>query len=45
VVIYCDIISPSFFLKAPDNFILEDQGEVLRGRWISAISGNVFVKQ
>src|SRR5919106_5341645 len=29
VVIYCEIISATFFLKAPDNFILEDQGEVL----------------
>jgi hypothetical protein len=46
VVIYCDIISASFFFKAPDNFILEDQGEVLKGRWISDISANVeFAKQ
>src|ERR671919_1220050 len=40
VVIYCEIISASFF-KAPDNFILEDRGEVLEGRWISDISANV----
>ena len=46
VVIYCEIISASFFFKAPDNFILEDQGEVLKGRWISDISANVeFAKQ
>jgi hypothetical protein len=45
IVIYCDVISTSLFWQ-PDNFILEDQGEVLRGRWISDISGNVvFVKQ
>jgi hypothetical protein len=45
VVIYCDIVSGGFF-KAPDNFILEDQGEVLKGRWISDISANVvFLKQ
>jgi predicted small lipoprotein YifL len=45
VVIYCEIVSAGFF-KAPDNFILEDQGEVLRGRWISDISANVvFAKQ
>jgi hypothetical protein len=45
VVIYCEIISGGFF-KAPDNFILEDRGEVLRGRWISDISANVlFAKQ
>jgi hypothetical protein len=46
VVIYCDIISASFLLKASDNFILEDQGEVLRGRWVSDISAKVvFTKQ
>ena len=46
IVIYCEIISASFFFGSPDNFILEDQGEVLKGRWISDISGNVvFVKQ
>jgi hypothetical protein len=45
VVIYCEIVSGGFF-KAPDNFILEDRGEVLRGRWISDISANVvFAKQ
>jgi predicted small lipoprotein YifL len=45
VVIDCEIISASFF-KAPDNFILEDQGEVLKGRWISDISAYVeFTKQ
>jgi hypothetical protein len=45
VVIYCEMVSGGFF-KAPDNFILEDQGEVLRGRWISDISANVlFAKQ
>jgi hypothetical protein len=40
VVIYCDIDSANFF-KAPDNFILEDQGELLTGRWISDISAYV----
>ena len=45
VVIYCEIVSEGFF-KAPDNFILEDRGEVLEGRWISDISANVlFAKQ
>ena len=45
VVVYCEIISASFF-KAPDNFILEDQGEVLKGRWVSDISGKVvFFRQ
>jgi hypothetical protein len=45
VVIYCEIVSASFF-RAPDNFILEDRGEVLRGRWVSDISGNVvFARQ
>jgi hypothetical protein len=45
IVIYCEVISTSFFWH-PDNFILEDQGSVLTGRWISDISGNVaFVKQ
>ena len=45
VVIYCEVISTSLFWH-PDNFVLEDQGEVLKGRWISDISGNVvFVKQ
>jgi hypothetical protein len=45
IVIYCDVISTSFFWQ-PDNFILEDQGEVLRGRWISGISANVvFARQ
>ena len=41
VVIYCEIISASFFFKAPDNFILEEQGEVLKGRWISDISATL----
>jgi hypothetical protein len=46
VVVYCEIISASFFFGPPDNFILDDQGSVLKGRWISDISGNVvFVKQ
>jgi hypothetical protein len=46
VVIYCDIISAGFFFGGPANFILEDQGELLKGRWMSDISGNVvFVKQ
>jgi hypothetical protein len=45
VVIYCEILSGGFF-KAPDNFILEDRGEVLEGRWISDTSANVlFAKQ
>src|SRR5918995_321396 len=39
IVIYCEVISTSFFWH-PDNFILEDQGEVLKGHWISGISGN-----
>jgi hypothetical protein len=30
IVIYCDVISTSFFWH-PDNFILEDQDEVLKG--------------
>lgn len=38
-VIYCEIISTSFFFGGPDNFVLEDQGEVLKGRWMSDISG------
>jgi hypothetical protein len=46
IVVYCEIMFASFFLKPPDNFILEDHGEVLRGRWISDISTNVvFTKQ
>jgi predicted small lipoprotein YifL len=46
VVVYCEIISASFFFGPPSNFILDDQGSVLKGRWISDISGNViFVKQ
>jgi hypothetical protein len=46
VVVICEIISASFFFKAPDNLILEGQGEVLKGRWISDISANVvFLKQ
>jgi len=46
IVIYCEIIHASFFFGSPDNFILEDQGEVLKGRWISDISANVvFSKQ
>jgi hypothetical protein len=46
VVIYCDIISASVFFGAPSNFILEDQGDVLRGRWISDTTANVvFLKQ
>ena len=45
VVVYCGVVSASVF-KAPDNFILEHQGEVLRGRWISDIAANVvFAKQ
>ena len=41
-----DSASTSFFFGGPDNFVLEDQGEVLKGRWISDISANVvFVKQ
>ena len=39
-------LQPSSFFKPPDNFILDDQGEVLRGRWISDNSANVvFAKQ
>jgi hypothetical protein len=45
VVIYCEVMFGDFF-KAPDNFILEDRGDVLEGRWISDISANVlFSKQ
>ena len=45
VVISCEVISSSFFWH-PDNFILEDQGDVLKGQWISDITGNVvFTKQ
>lgn len=45
IVIYCEVISTSFFWH-PDNFILEDQGTILKGRWISDISGTVvFVSQ
>jgi hypothetical protein len=45
VVIYCEVIVTSFFWH-PDNFVLEDQGEVLKGRWVSDKSGNVvFLKQ
>jgi hypothetical protein len=45
VVIYCNINSASAF-KAPDNFILDDRGDVLEGRWISDISTHVeFTKQ
>ena len=45
IVIYCEVVATSFVWH-PDNFILEDQDEVLKGRWISDISGNVvFVKQ
>jgi len=46
VVIYCEVVEASQFFWTPDNFILEDQDEVLEGRWISNTSGNVvFVKQ
>ena len=46
VVIYCEVVEASLFFWTPDNFILEDQGEVLEGRWISNTSGNVvFTKQ
>jgi hypothetical protein len=46
VVIYCEILEASQFFWIPDNFILEDQGQVLKGQWISNTSGNVvFVKQ
>ena len=46
VVIYCEVVEASQFFWTPDNFILEDQGEVLEGRWISNTPGNVaFVKQ
>jgi hypothetical protein len=45
IVISCEVISSSFFWR-PDNFVLEDQGKVLRGRWISDISANVvFLRQ
>jgi hypothetical protein len=45
IVIYCDVIATRFFWN-PDNFILEDQGRVLKGRWISDISANVvFAKE
>jgi hypothetical protein len=46
VVIYCEVVEASQFFWTPDNFILEDQGEVLDGRWISNYFGSVvFVKQ
>jgi hypothetical protein len=46
VVIYCEVVEASQFFWTPDNFILEDQGEVLEGRWISNTSGSVvFLKQ
>ena len=46
VVIYCEVVEASQSFWIPDNFILEDQGEVLKGQWISNTSGNVvFVKQ
>jgi hypothetical protein len=45
IVIYCDVVATSFFWN-PDNFILEDQGSVLKGRWVSDISANVvFAKE
>jgi hypothetical protein len=45
IVIYCEVVSTSFFWQQ-DNFILEDRGEVLTGRWISDISANVvFARQ
>ena len=45
IVISCEIVSTSFF-RHPDNFILEDQGDVLKGQWISDITGDVlFTKQ
>jgi hypothetical protein len=46
VVIYCEVVEASQFFWTPDNFILEDQGKFLEGRWISNTSGNVvFLKQ
>jgi hypothetical protein len=46
VVIYCEVVEASQFFWTPDNFILEDQGKILEGRWISNTSGNVvFLKQ
>ena len=45
IVIYCEVVSTNFFWE-PDNFILQDQGEALRGRWISDLSANVvFARQ
>jgi hypothetical protein len=45
IVIYCDVVATSSFWK-PDNFILEDQGKILKGRWVSGISANVvFAKE
>ncbi len=40
IVISCDVVATNFFWS-PDNFILQDQGEVLKGRWVSDISANV----
>ena len=46
VVIYCEIISANSFFVSPDHFILEDHGEMLKGQWVSDITGNVvFTKQ
>jgi hypothetical protein len=46
VVIYCEVVEATQLFWTPDNFILEDQGEVLEGRWISNTSGKVvFVRQ
>jgi hypothetical protein len=46
IVIYCEVVKASQFFWTPDNFILEDQDEVLEGWWLSNTSGNVvFVKQ
>jgi hypothetical protein len=45
IVISCEVVATSFFWH-PDNFILEDQGEILKGRWISDILANVvFARQ
>ena len=41
IVISCEVVSTSFFWHL-DNFILEDHGEILKGQWVSDITGNVL---
>jgi hypothetical protein len=45
-VIYCKVVEATQFFWTPDNFIAEDQDEILKGRWICNTSGDVvFTKQ